>query len=184
MLSNRAFHAKLGFPVGGVKFLLSYIVLFSLAGCGSLLSSDLTGNYPKATQLKSTGAISFDATTSQIMVVDVQKPMLFCIQPAPDAGFVSSRKSDVTAKAGEATINGQFDIEKDRAASEAEFIGRTNELLVVREMFYRLCELTANRGMSDEIMAELFKQTLNASSQIWMDRKNTTNNAVEKIDDW
>jgi hypothetical protein len=136
------------------------LTLTLLAGCGALRGPEATASV-------------FDRNGTDV-VVDHQNGIAYhitpatalekvCRSPAPDVvvgtSAAVSESMPLKALGGEqASVSSQFDA--------VNLGGRNPAVLIVREIFYRGCELAINHDLSAEQSLALFRETLDRTVQI------------------
>jgi hypothetical protein len=101
--------------------------------------------------------VTFPSNRRGAYFIDKNSQMKFCAEPAPDVARESFRELS-------ARINANIDpsTKVDAAAQSRldakalELAGRTELLLVAREMLYRACELSLNNDISEETVLRLY----------------------------
>ena len=116
--------------------------------------------------------VSSTADLSQVIATNPNNPVFICAMPPPDAVFSQSDNADFSLLAykGAGTDN-----TKATESSEGnEMSGRTPGVLLARELFYRVCELSRNNNIEKSQAIELFNKTLEAVTKIMLtESKNT-----------
>ena len=86
----------------------------------------------------------------------------FCAEPAPDVALETLEKLTAKLTASKKTPAGEdksaeANFSPEFSAKVVELAGRTDLLLVAREMLYRACELSANNKISSAEVLVLYK---------------------------
>jgi hypothetical protein len=89
-------------------------------------------------------------------VVKENSQVKFCAEPVPDVALDSVQKMTANLKA---TLGGQpidAAVSGELTAKVVELAGRTQLLLIAREMLYRACELSINFNSSQETALSMY----------------------------
>lgn len=137
--------------VMGHVFKISSIIVFalSLAGCGLLPKRGVEiHSVPSA----GTTVVSFPSDQRGAFFRDNGSTGTYCAEPFPDTALDSVAKLAGKIDAGEA---GSAEIDSELSTKVVELAGRSQLVLLARELLYRTCELAANGKLtSDQIVAQ------------------------------
>jgi hypothetical protein len=136
------------------RFYLALTALLLLSACAPLQEkAELieVGNPPLT-------AIAYPASVRGAYLIPAGTNMKFCAEPAPDTALDSLQKlaAEVTAKVPQGP-EGSAKFNSELQAKVVELAGRSELVLIAREMFYRACELMVNNPGQEEKAAELYK---------------------------
>jgi len=137
------------------RFYLVLTALLLLSACGKTLQEKAelieVGNPPLT-------AIAYPASVRGAYLIPAGTNMKFCAEPAPDTALDSLQKlaAEVTAKVPQGP-EGSAKFNSELQAKVVELAGRSELVLIAREMFYRACELTVNNPGQEDQAVELYK---------------------------
>ncbi len=109
---------------------------------------------------------SLYTTTSATYVValmDKNSEATLCLAPSPDAAFDEQVGEGFSLSLVDASRDDSQGFSESEA--EASLGGRSPNVLITREIFYRLCELFVNTSLTDEQKVALYQTTLNSVIQ-------------------
>ena len=137
------------------------ISILTLSGCSSYEPK------PHITLMESNSFISNTSSLSNTYVHDSTSKLIVCAQPFPDTAFNQSEESNITI-----SLVSQGGTESDsdgneEGSGETELAGRTPTVLITRELFFRLCELSRNYGMTKDDVISLYNKTLDIVEGAW-----------------
>lgn len=136
------------------KVIALSLVLASLSACG------IPQRKAKVLDVKANDAwaVTYPADLRGAYIQTEQSKVWFCAEPAPDVALQSLVKVTENLKVttpsgigGEGAISGEF------ATNVIQLAGRTQLVLLAREMLYRACELSVNHKASEGTAVELYK---------------------------
>ncbi|MEW6245590.1 MAG: hypothetical protein AB1555_02645 [Nitrospirota bacterium] len=81
-----------------------------------------------------------------------------CAEPPPDVAL--SRTADLVAKVAYQGASGE--LQGKLAEQLAQLAGRSENVLILRESLFRLCELSINSGLSPQELQNLYTTVINA----------------------
>lgn len=104
-----------------------------------------------------TRAVTYPGNLRGAYFVDKQSSVRFCSEPAPDIAMENLQKLSAnlsaTLKSGD---QGNAALNAELRAKVIELAGRTELLLVAREMLYRACELSINHDITPEQITKIY----------------------------
>ena len=133
---------------------LSFVLAVTLSACGvpqrSAKVLDIKAN--------TVSAVTYPADLRGAYMQTGESKVQFCAEPAPDVALQSLVKVTENLKATtpsgiqvEGSASGEF------AAKVIQLAGRTQLVLLAREMLYRACELALNHDTDKNTAVELYK---------------------------
>jgi hypothetical protein len=139
-----------------VKQLLPYFTVIIVCSLTSCVTTK-----PLETQVLQVKANSLTATPAIARLNIVKKAsdsICSCITPVPDAAYNSNDGFNL----GVTSNLGKEQTGFSEGETETGLGGRSPNVLITREMYFRLCEFLSNGTYSKETKVELFKATLKA----------------------
>ncbi len=97
------------------------------------------------------------------MVLREASNRVYCAEPAPDATL---DEADSVGLSISMFSKGNDSQDDNSDTSEGSLGGRSVNVLLTREIFYRLCELFGNTSLSDDQKVDLFNSTLQSVLQL------------------
>ncbi len=135
------------------------IVGVVLAGCGQV--AELR---PSTTSIEPGITLSGTAALNHHILLTKDSSIHVCMAPPPDAVLNQEEEGDfsfMTFGGGEEAAA------EEEGTTEGEMLGRTPAVLVTREIFYRLCELSRNYQLSKEEVLTLYRTALDGIVKVW-----------------
>jgi hypothetical protein len=129
------------------------ISAFVLASCTAIRPLEV-----KYQGIKSSGFYSTSAATKSSVVRQVNDNLIVCSEPAPDATY--DEEANASLDLDLFTIGNKDSEGSSEGEVEAGLGGRSVNVLLTREMYYRMCEFFANTNMPDSLKVEIYKTTL------------------------
>ena len=130
------------------------VVATSLSGCGMFPDRKVRTH---VLEPNSTTVVSYAADRRGTYFQNGTAAGSYCAEPAPDVALDSVAKlgMKITAeKAGNADLNTELSIKV------VELAGRTQTVLLARELLYRACEMNANGALPDTEVVEQYKAVI------------------------
>jgi hypothetical protein len=114
--------------------------------------------------------VRFQAQDRAAFVLDPASTAKFCAEPSPDIAQDILKKALVSAEVDVFDyVKGGTKIDASKTARVVELAGRTELLMLIREMLYRLCEMSINVGDDTErfnLLSKKYQSVLNLASEI------------------
>lgn len=136
-----------------LKIIILITSLIAVNACSSIQPLEV-----KFQKIEGNGFYSTSAATKSTIVRDLNDRRIICSQPAPDATFNEQDNASfgfsllhIGDKTSEAVSEGE---------TEGGLGGRSVNVLLTREMYYRMCEFFANTNLSDSLKVQIYDQTL------------------------
>jgi hypothetical protein len=130
-----------------------------LWGCGG----DVNPLVPGVMDIKDRTFVSVSSATRHTMVAPADSKNYSCAEPPPDAAFAD----DDDLSFGLSFLNFGSTPTSGRIAQEqAGLGGRSPNVLMVREMLFRMCEFFINSKLTPEQKVDLYKATLDAVAKV------------------
>lgn len=111
---------------------------------------------------KNTHAVTYPSNLRGAYFVDKNSNVRFCAEPAPDVALENLQKLSANLAAtlgngdqGNAALNAEL------KTKVIELAGRTELLLVAREMLYRACELSINHDITPTQLTDIYNSVSN-----------------------
>lgn len=130
------------------------LILTSLSACGVPQRSAQVHSI----RANDVSAVSYPADLRGAYLKMGESKMQFCAEPAPDVALQSLVKVTENLKVttpsgtqGEGSFSGEF------ASNVIQLAGRTQLVLLAREMLYRACELAVNHDTDHRTAVELYQ---------------------------
>lgn len=140
---------------------LAILMTVSLAACNRSVH--------RLDEAKST-VIRFQAQDRAAFVVDPDSRAKFCAEPSPDIAQDILKQALVSAEVDVFDyVKGGTKIDASKTARVVELAGRTELLMLIREMLYRLCEMSINVGDDTErfqVLSKKYQAVLNLAAEI------------------
>lgn len=125
-----------------------------LTGCAGLPSD------PTPVQMKA-GDVDVISTSAERQIMAFHAPNdaeRFCLAPPPDV--VGTLSGGLSAAVGTESVS------ESMAEGADSLGGRSSEVLLAREIFYRTCEFTLNHKLSKQEALDLYRTTLDVISDL------------------
>lgn len=140
---------------------LTILMALSLAACNRSVH--------RLDEAKST-VVRFQAQDRAAFVVDPDSRAKFCAEPLPDIAHDILKQALVSAEVDVFDyVKGGTKIDASKTARVVELAGRTELLMLIREMLYRLCEMSINVGDDTErfqVLSKKYQAVLNLAAEI------------------
>mgnify|MGYP006274972887 CR=1 FL=1 len=107
---------------------------------------------------------STTAANRIVTIRDKNDPRIFCTEPAPDVALDEDESFGFNLNL--LTFGDSVDEGGSEGFAEAGLGGRSTNVLLTREIFYRTCEMMGNVALSDDAMVDLFGKSLDAIVEI------------------
>lgn len=136
-----------------MKLIVACLLTTTLSAC-SLNSTDL--NHARSEN----NDIEVYSTTAGMRGILLRKKtaeMVYCAEPQPDAAVSESLSENISASQAATSNESEGASESER---EESLGGRSVNVLITREIFYRTCEFLANTQLGDEAKLHVFKASL------------------------
>ncbi len=102
-------------------------------------------------------AITYPSDVRGAYVIQREDGVKVCAEPAPDVALDSLQKLTAELSARLApTEEGKAKVSSELSAKVVQLAGRTELLLLARELLYRACELSNNAHVDDRTVVELY----------------------------
>ena len=134
-------------------YLLAFLSVLILSGC----SINPEGLHH---QQSANSDIEIYGTTAGMRAILLRKKSsesVYCAEPQPDATVSESLSENASVSQGAA---GSEDEGATESVGESSLGGRSVNVLITREIFYRTCEFISNANLSDDTKLEVFKASL------------------------
>ena len=146
-----------------LKGFVVWFCLCGLAGCGLFPQKDARISRDKG----GLTVITYPAEMRGAYVVEQDKKLTVCSEPAPDDGL--STVAEISGKLA-ANVDPNRKLEAEAAAkvtTEAlALAGRTQLVLVAREMLYSLCVVSANSGLAPDKVEGIYLQVADVIKEL------------------
>lgn len=140
-----------------LKVIVTGIVVFSLLGC--------------ATPQREVKVLNLDETKSSVLtypsdlrgayIPKTNASLKFCAEPAPDVALDSLQKLATSLQANlPSGVSGGASISTEFSSKVVELAGRTQLLLIAREMLFRACELSLNYPSEKDEAFKLYREVV------------------------
>lgn len=142
------------------KNVLLLLAAITSSGCAGIAST------PHPVHMK-IGAIDTLSTSASVtsLIIKSDDSQRFCAQPIADATFSESEGNSFSIM----TMPGSNESDSmSEASASDEMQGRVPALLMARELFYRLCELSLNNPGQLDVILPLYEKTLDVVGAGWM----------------
>lgn len=145
------------------KILFLLFVIIAIQGC-SLIQ-------PNATVLKnvdeSTDVVVYPAALRGAYIFKKGKTVHVCAEPVPDVALENLQKlsANLNAKLTSGDEGG-INVSSEISTKIIELAGRTELLLLTRELLYRVCELEGNRNIDSNAAEELYSRVMDLVLEI------------------
>lgn len=140
---------------------LAILMALSLAACNRSVH--------RLDEAKST-VVRFQAQDRAAFVLDPGSGAKFCAEPSPDIAQDILKKALVSAEVDVFDyVKGGTKIDASKTARVVELAGRTELLMLIREMLYRLCEMSINVGDDTErfkVLSKKYQAVLDLAAEI------------------
>ena len=140
----------------------------ALIGCSTPFEPSL-----RTEKITDNAIISGTPSLSRYTVKQRNDGKVVCLGRGSDATFEQSESGDFSIapfSTGGTDAGGESE-----STGEQEMAGRTPSVLMAREIFYRVCELSSNYNLDKKEALALFKQALEKVSKNWLkETENTT----------
>ncbi len=136
-----------------LKLISISITLLLLSGCANIKPLEV-----KYQKMEGSGFYSTSAATKSSIVRAKGDNVIVCAEPAPDATFDMQDDTSLDMslmKIGNKDAEGTSDSEV-----EAGLGGRSVNVLLTREMLFRMCEFFANTNLDDSTKVMIYQSTL------------------------
>ena len=136
-----------------LHFLIIIAIGSSIISCSNMRPLEV-----KYQSIEGSGFYSTSAATKSSIVRQKGDNNIVCAEPAPDATFDMEDNSSLDMSLmniGNKEAEGTSDSEV-----EAGLGGRSVNVLLTREMYFRMCEFFANTNIQDSLKIEIYKMTL------------------------
>ncbi len=141
------------------KSSLALLIILVTASCATVEPLEV-----KHKPIYGNGIYSTSAATKAYLVKDPNSPVIYCTEPAPDASI--DMQDDASADLSLMKIgNKESEIASDSEA-EAGLGGRSVNVLLTRELMFRMCEFFANTNLDDSTKVMIFQSTLSSILQL------------------
>lgn len=134
-----------------------FITITILAGMLTACSLPETKSRILTIDNKNTHAVTYPSNLRGAYFVDKQSSVRFCAEPAPDVALENLQKISANLSA---TLNsgdqGNAALNAELKTKVIELAGRTELLLVAREMLYRACELSINHDITPTQLTKIY----------------------------
>lgn len=147
------------------------LALLLLGGCGFFAQK-----HAETRKLGDSGveAITYPGQIRAAYAVSKDSTVRYCAEPPPDVALSTIEKIAAEAKATtESGLEGEGKLSAEASTTALELAGRTQLVLLAREMLYRACELSLNRSdVNEEDVIDMYKavvelvRTLGAASLV------------------
>jgi len=115
--------------------------------------------------------LNLDTTQSQVLIYpsdlrgayipQKDAPLKFCAEPAPDVALDSLQKLAATLKASVPSgVSVDGGVSTEFSSKVVELAGRTQIVLIAREMLFRACELSLNYPTKEADALNLYKEVI------------------------
>lgn len=134
-----------------ITFCLTIIVV--LSACSSIQPLEV-----KFKPIKDYGIYSTSAATKSTIIRNKNDQQIVCSEPSPDATFNEQDKESLgfsLLHIGDKTTEGLSEGE-----TEGGLGGRSVNVLLTREMYFRMCEFFANSNLPDSMKIKIYNATL------------------------
>lgn len=102
-------------------------------------------------------AVTYPSDVRGAYVIQRDDGVRVCAEPAPDVALDSLQKLTAELSAQLApTEEGKAKVSSELSAKVVQLAGRTELLLLARELLYRACELSNNAHVDDKTVVELY----------------------------
>ena len=102
--------------------------------------------------------VSFPASLRGTFISDKNAQIRFCAEPAPDVALESLEKITANLKAATQTAEtAEGTVSTELGAKVVQLAGRTQVVLIAREMLYRACELSLNQTIDPNTALQMYK---------------------------
>lgn len=137
-----------------IKSLINLLLLSTiLTSCSSIRPLEV-----KYQGLEGSGFYSTSAATKSSIVRQTNDNLIVCSEPAPDATY--NEEANTALDLDMLTIGNKDSEGASEGEAEASLGGRSVNVLLTREMYFRMCEFFANTNISDSLKVEIYKTTL------------------------
>lgn len=141
------------------KSSLTLLIMLVTASCATVEPLEV-----KHKPLYSNGIYSTSAATKAYLVKDPNSPFTVCTEPAPDASI--DMQDDASVDLSLLKIgNKESELASDSEA-EAGLGGRSVNVLLTRELMFRMCEFFANTNLDDSTKVMIFQSTISSILQL------------------
>ena len=142
-----------------MKLPLQILILTIFTACSSIKPLEV-----KFRSIEGSGFYSTSAATKSSLVREKNDQQIICSEPAPDATYNEQDNSSIGLsflhigdKTSEALADGE---------TEGGLGGRSVNVLLTREMYFRMCEFFANSNLNDSLKIEIYDRTLKSILQL------------------
>lgn len=141
------------------KNVLLLLTAIASSGCAGVAST------PHPVHLK-IGGIDTLSTSASVtsLIIKSDESQRFCAQPVADATFSESEGNSFSIMTVPGTNKGDS---MSEASASDEMQGRVPAVLMARELFYRLCELSLNNPGQLDAIVPLYEKTLDIVGAGW-----------------
>lgn len=117
--------------------------------------------------------VTFPSSLRGAYFIDKNSKVKFCAEPAPDVARESLQRLSARIQANAAnSTNADAGFNSSLEAKALQLAGRTELLLVAREMLYRACEMSLNNNTSEETVLKVYTEIANLIRELAVsDRK-------------
>ncbi|MCH2450393.1 MAG: hypothetical protein MK198_09640 [Gracilimonas sp.] len=136
-----------------LKIIILITSLMAVNACSSMQPLEV-----KFQKIEGDGFYTTSAATKSTIVREKNDQQIICSEPAPDATFNEQDNASlglsllhIGDKTNEAVSEGE---------TEGGLGGRSVNVLLTREMYYRMCEFFANTNLDDSLKVQIYDQTL------------------------
>jgi len=102
------------------------------------------------------------AANSSLVIRDKNDAYNFCSEPSPDVAVDENTSVSFDVSVVDSNDNSN----ESEGINEVGLGGRSANVLITRETFYRTCEFISNSNLSDQQKLDLYKQTLKTIADI------------------
>jgi hypothetical protein len=149
-----------------VKHAVAFIFTAMLHGC----SLNTAGLHHAQSENKDIEIVGTTAGVRGILLRKQSSESVYCAEPQPDATVSESMSENIAASQSAAGTESEGASE---SAGESSLGGRSVNVLITREIFYRTCEFLANANLTGDTKLAVFKASL--QSIIALNSKNLGN---------
>jgi len=119
------------------------------------------------TLMEGNSFISNTSSLSNTYVHDSTSKLMVCAQPFPDSAFNQSEDTNINLSLVSQSGTESESDGNDEGSEETELAGRTPAVLITRELFFRLCELSRNHKLTKDDVISLYSKTLDIVEGAW-----------------
>ncbi len=136
-----------------MKLIVACLLTTTLNAC-SLNSTDLNHARSENNDIE---VYSTTAGMRGILLRKKSSETVYCAEPQPDASVSESLSENISASQASTANESEGASESE---SEKSLGGRSVNVLITREIFYRTCEFLANTQLGDEAKLKVFRASL------------------------